>query len=373
MHYTLHLTNECNLKCHYCYVHKQAKKQMTVKTARAAIDFAARNGKTTGISFFGGEPLLRKELIADVVDYAKKIDGRTFSFKITTNGTLLDEDFLKYCTDNRIMIAISVDGTKAAHDKHRIYKNGAGSYEKVKAAAELLLKYQPYACAMMVINPDTVGLYADGVQKLFDIGFAYYICSLNFDKAANWEEKHFDELKRQFDLLSRMYINWTRAEEKFYFSPFEVKMRSHIDGEQYCAQRCRLGQRQLSVDTDGRLYPCVQFVGDARYCIGDIRGGTDETKRRELFEQAERTGEECARCAINRRCNHNCGCLNKQATGSIDGISPVLCMHEQLALFAADKTAETLISEGNSLFLQKQYNDMYPLLSLIEDRSKIAR
>lgn len=373
MHYTLHLTNECNLRCHYCYVHKQARKQMTEKTARAAIDFAAQNGKPTGISFFGGEPLLKKELIADTVSYANSIEKCTFHFKITTNGTLLDEDFLRYCTDNRIMIAISLDGTQAAHDTHRIFENGTGSYEKVEAAAKLLLTYQPYACAMMVINPDTVQHYADGVQKLFDIGFVYYICSLNFEKDVVWEEKHFEELKHQFDLLSQMYIDWTRAEEKFYFSPFEVKMRSHIDGEKYCTQRCQLGQRQLSVDTDGRLYPCVQFVGEERYCVGDVWNGIDEERRQALFEQAEQTGGECSHCAIKQRCNHHCGCLNKQATGRIDGISPVLCMHEQLALFAADKTAETLISEGNSLFLHKQYNDMYPLISLIEDKSNTGR
>ncbi len=345
---------------------------MTAKTARAAIDFAARDGKSTGISFFGGEPLLKKELVTDTVAYAKKIDNCTFHFKITTNGTLLDEDFLCYCTDNRIMIALSLDGTQEAHDAHRIFKNGEGSYKKVEAAAKMLLKFQPYACAMMVINPDTVQHYADGVQKLFDIGFEYYICSLNYERAANWEEEHFEELKRQFDLLSKMYINWTRAEKKFYFSPFEVKMRSHIDGEKYCTQRCQLGQRQLSVDTDGRLYPCVQFVGEERYCVGDVWNGIDEKRRQQLFEQTERTCKECMHCVIKQRCNHNCGCLNKQATGRIDGISTVLCAHERLALFAADKTAEILMSEGNSLFMHKQYNDMYPLISLIEDKSKAA-
>lgn len=39
-----------------------------------------------------------------------------FHFKITTNGTLLDREFLDYSKKNRILIALSHDGTKKAHD-----------------------------------------------------------------------------------------------------------------------------------------------------------------------------------------------------------------------------------------------------------------
>lgn len=370
MHYTLHITNRCNLRCHYCYVHKQKPKQMSAKTARAAVDFAAQSGGRAGLSFFGGEPLLCKELIADTVAYAKNKDKAQFQFKITTNGTLLDAAFLDYCAENRIMVALSIDGTQKAHDAHRVYEDDRGCYAQVKAAAKLLLDYQPYACAMMVINPDTVSSYAQGVQALHDLGFTYYVCTLNYERDAGWTDAHMDELEHQFALLSSMYIDWTCQEKKFYFSPFEVKMRSHIDGERYCMQRCRLGQRQLSVDTDGKLYPCVQFVGEEQHCIGDIWQGIDEKRRQSLFDIAERVAKPCAQCAIKHRCNHNCGCLNKQATGRIDGISPVLCAHERMALAAADKTAETLIAKGSRLFLHKQYNDIYPLISLIEDKAR---
>jgi uncharacterized protein len=372
MHYTLHLTNGCNLRCHYCYVHKQEQKDMSWDTARAAVDYAACKGGRVGLSFFGGEPLLKKELIKDIVEYAKEAGQRSgciFHFKITTNGTLLDEAFLDFCTKDNIMIALSIDGTEEAHNAHRILKDGGGSYAPVEKAAKLLLKYQPYACAMMVVNPDTVGMYADGVKNLFDLGFRYFICSLNYERQAAWTDEHMEELERQFDKLSDMYIKWTLDEEKFYFSPFEVKIRSYIDGDDYCEQRCQLALRQLSVDTDGRLYPCVQFAGEEWYCVGDVFVGIDDSKRKALYKLAEQTKGACADCAISKRCNHHCGCLNKQATGDINGISPVLCAHERLALAAADRTANALYESGSSLFLQKQYNDMYPLISLIEDRA----
>lgn len=372
MHITLHLTNACNLCCHYCYVHKQQRKDMSLETAKAALEFAGRDGGSVGVSFFGGEPLLKKELIKDIVTYGREIEPRlgcSFHFKITTNGTLFDEPVAKLCSEQRISAAISLDGTRQAHDTHRLYKDGAGSFGAAAKAAKLLLAYQPYACAMMVVNPDTVHLYADGVQNLSDMGFQYFICSLNFEREAEWTDEHMDELERQFDRLSDMYIRWTLDEKKFYFSPFEVKMRSHIDGERYCEQRCQLGMKQLSVDMSGTLYPCVQFVGETDYAIGNVFSGIDEAKRHALYLRSEQTTDVCADCAIQQRCNHHCGCLNKQATGDLDGVSPVLCAHERLALAAADRTAETLYQKGSSLFLQKQYNDMFPLVSLIEDKS----
>jgi uncharacterized protein len=113
---------------------------MTLDIAKAAVDHAALKGGKVGLSFFGGEPLLKKELIKDTVAYAKNVEEKSetiFHFKVTTNGMLLDEDFLKFCTDNSMMAALSIDGTKAAHNAHRISRDGQGSYNSVEKAAKL--------------------------------------------------------------------------------------------------------------------------------------------------------------------------------------------------------------------------------------------
>lgn len=50
---------------------------------------------------------------------------------------------------------------------------------------------------------------------------------------------------------------WTKGGRKFYLSPFEVKLLSHINQYCYRKERCELAQRQISVDPEGNLYPCV--------------------------------------------------------------------------------------------------------------------
>lgn len=368
MHLTLHLTDACNLSCRYCYV-KQDSHFMSPETAKAAVDLAASLGKRCGIAFFGGEPLLCRDLIEETVEYGeslKKAGKGDFYYKITTNGILLDESFLEFSRKHEIFIALSHDGIQAAQDQNRIFPDGSGTFGLLEEKAKMLLAFRPYAPVMMTVAPNAVSHYAEGIKYLFDLGFRYLICTLDYSGA--WTEAALRELEKQYRLLAKWYREATLAEEKFYFSPFEVKISSWIHKSHYRAERCELGKKQISAAPDGTLYPCVQFVGDARYSIGSVFLGIDEARRRELYLLNETEREPCSLCALKNRCSHTCACLNMQATGDLRTVSPVLCAHERMVLPIADRLAEDLYKRRSALFLQKQYNDMFPLLSLTEDR-----
>ena len=371
MHYTLHMTNRCNLRCDYCYV-DHGENDMSVETARAAVDLAGREANRAGIIFFGGEPLLRRALIYDTVAYArsreKQEGGCRYFFKITTNGLLLDDEFLDFACRENMFIALSLDGVREAHDMHRRDAQGRGCYERVVGAARRLLERKPYSPVLMTVRPDTLPYFAAGVEALFGLDFAYVIASLDY--SADWSDEHLPELERQYELLASLYERKTLNEDKFYFSPFEVKISSHVNSRTFCRERCELGLRQLSVGPEGGLYPCVQFVGDPAFRLGDVRQGVDEAARQALYLHNEEEKPGCDVCGIRARCNHYCACLNRQATGSIDKISPMLCAHERIVLPIADKLAERLYTRGSALFIQKQYNEFYPLASLAEDERK---
>jgi uncharacterized protein len=196
------------------------------------------------------------------------------------------------------------------------------------------------------------------------------IVSLNY--AGLWREAELEELARQFEQLGDLYLEWTRHGRKFYLSPFEVKLASHIQGEDVCKEHCELGIRQISVDPQGYLYPCVQFTAagpQSLWCIGDVISGIDEAKRNRLRDESQVEKEPCRQCSIRHRCHNTCGCLNWQTTGSISKISPVLCRYERMLIPIADRIGETLYREQNLLFLNKHYNPAYAMLSLMEDQS----
>jgi uncharacterized protein len=350
---------------------KQSPQTMTPEITHAAIALAAKSMKNCGIIFFGGEPLLFRDLILDAVAYGEAIDKdrqNRFHYKVTTNGLLLDDEFLRYSLEHEVFIALSFDGVRAAHDANRITHSGESTYEITKQHALDLLSSRPYAPVLMTVSPNTVKYYAASVEHLYSLGFKYLICSIDY--AGAWDDKTLTELKRQYKKLAVFYKEKTLKEEKFYLSPFEVKLSSHIHGDTYCAERCELGKKQISVAPDGKLYPCVQFTSDLQYSIGDVWNGIDEEKRRSLYLLNEKEKAECVDCAVQGRCNHHCACLNKQATGNFRTASPVLCAHERMLLPIVDALAEELYKKRCAIFIQKQYNDMFPLLSLAEDKLK---
>lgn len=379
MNVTLHLTTGCNLKCTYCFEGNHAyRDDMTTEVARAAVDFALKEGgESPGIVFFGGEPLLKRDLIVDTIGYAKAASAKSGAiphFKITTNGVLLDDAFLEVCQREDVAISLSFDGIEPAQNRHRLNVAGQGTFERVADRAKALLKYRPYSPAIIVTTPETVQWAHAGVKYLFELGFHYVIFQVNY--AGAWTDEKLAELERQYRLMAELYVEKTRREEKFYLSPFDIKIATHIRGSDARGLLCRLGIRQVSVSPDGKLFPCVQFVphGDGKrddaYALGDVWRGVDETARAACFHETEKEEPECSSCGIRDRCNRHCGCLNLQTSGVLGTPDSVLCEHERMVTPISDWIGETLWRERAPMFVQKHYNKGFAILSLIEDRAR---
>jgi uncharacterized protein len=343
---------------------------MSREVAFAAIKLGMENKKASGLLFYGGEPLLDKELIYNIVDYSEKIKketGHNFYFKMTTNGTLLDEEFLKFSRKINMPIGFSHDGP--AQDDCRRLKNGDGTFSLLEEKIPLLLKYQPYATAMSVMDPSTVHKAASTVKFLFDKGFRYITMSLNYSKTALWTKKHLTILKGEYKKMAQMYIKWTKAEEKFYLSPFEMKILSHLKGDKYNEDRRRMNKEQPSVAPDGKIYSGSRYVGQSAFEIGDVFSGIDSEKHKTINNLGGIPYTPCKGCALITRCNYAFDNLCCVAGEIVSEVSPVQCAHERLITPIADKVAEKLYRERNALFIHKHYNELYPVVSLVEDKT----
>ena len=115
---TLALTEQCNLRCKYCgympkYLdHDYHLKEMPKDVAFKAIDFLMKNSQESdvcNIGFYGGEPLLRLNLIKECIAYVKeRYPFRQPTYNITTNATLLDDKVAAFLVENDIKITISL-------------------------------------------------------------------------------------------------------------------------------------------------------------------------------------------------------------------------------------------------------------------------
>jgi len=341
---------------------------MSREVAFAAVELGMKGADTSGILFYGGEPLLERELIYDVVDYTKSIKkktGHTFYYKITTNGVLLDEEFLKFANDANMVIAVSCDGP--AQDNCRHFHDGSGSLAILEKKIPLLLAYQPYAMGLSVIDPSTVDKASKIVKYLYRKGFKYIHMGVNYSNDAPWTKENLSVLESEYKKIADMYIRWTRAEEKFYFSSFDMKIISHLKGEKYNSDRAKMNMNQPSIAPDGKIYPMTKHIGNPAFLIGDVFTGIDAKKHKSIYERGAIPAKPCRKCAIKSRCNYAYDNLGSNGLAIVDDVSPIQCAHERLITPIADYVAQTLFKEENAMFVQKHYNNLYPVMSLLED------
>jgi len=369
MHITLHITTGCNLFCKYCYSPPEKRFDMSKETAFKSIDYIAKNCPTnTGIIFFGGEPLLQKELIQETIAYAET-KSDYYHYKVTTNGLLLDEAFMQYAHSANLQVSISIDGNEQAHNTFRQFPDGQPTFHILQEKIQLLLKYQPYSKVLMTVTPQTVSHYSDSIAYLVKCGFKYIIVSLNY--AGNWTDNSLKELKKQYNTISKLYEKLILEEKKVYFSPFEMKLASHIRQSNFECYQCHLAQKQIAIAHDGKIYPCVQFVKDGisntDYAIGTVFDGIDVARQKQLYADSKQPDANCIDCGYNPRCNNKCSCLSWQLTGELNKVTPTLCETERILIPIVDRLGERLYKKNAAMFIQKHYNAVYPILSMLED------
>ncbi len=340
MNFTLHLTDNCNMNCSYC-IREKCPKDMSEEVLFKACDLAFSKGTRAGLCFFGGEPLLKKDLIYKALDYCEKKSEETgirFDCKMTTNGTLLDEEFLERAAKAKLGIGLSFDGK--AQDVCRIFANGKSTSSVVEEKAKLLLKYMPEASALATIAPQAVPYYAESVKYLHDLGFKNVSFVIAYGHKVNWTDRDLDALRIQLEETAAYLKELFLKNEKFYMSAIDSKIRDCIRGKNP-AERCHLGTRQMPVTPDGTLYPCTSFIGDEKYILGNVFEGINEEKVIELAKRSA-TPETCKECDLVKRCTNSCGCANRMNTGNENQVSPLQCTYERMLIEISDNLGEEL-------------------------------
>ncbi len=319
-------------------------------TALQAVDFAAeQSARNCGISFFGGEPLLKKDLIYKCVERANTHADKEFEYNITTNGLLLDDEFLRFACYNNFKIAMSHDGPMSR--VNRIYPNGGDCLDRLNEKLSLLLQYQPNTFIMATVAANTVQSAADSVISLYQMGVRRLNLAIDSRPNAGWNERDIDELGRQLEIIADFVLSQFIEGRNVFFNSFDEKIFS-ITRQKPC-HVCRLGKRKLYIDTDGAIYPCVQFVGVKEYKIGEVSGGIDEPARERVYWRSLKKPEFCVGCALESRCVNDCACLNFQQCGDMEEVSPVQCAYQRMLIAVADDLARRMMESDETRFIKR--------------------
>ncbi len=259
------LTHRCNLACHYCYAGEHHRRQMEDKVADRAVDLLYTDGADTAqLSFFGGEPFLRLDAMRRAVERARRRAGERGArlvLQCTTNGTVLDDEAIRFVRESGMRVTVSIDGVKEAHDLHRPRAGGGSSFEQCLRGLRALVAAGARPDALMVISPQTVPYVYRSVSWLWSEGIETVRANCVLD--ADWQGRDRDELREQLWAVASEMVARRQRGEAALFEPFAPALRRGraARGPALPARRER---QQVVVATEGNLYPCAPMVGEDR-------------------------------------------------------------------------------------------------------------
>jgi uncharacterized protein len=139
---SLHLivlpTEHCNFRCTYCYEDFAAGKMSPalVGGIKRLIDRWLDDLLGVGVSWFGGEPLLAKDIVFDVSEHtARRCAERgvtNLGGGFTTNGYLPNPAVMERLVNcGQRDFQIPLDGLGAVHDRSRPLRSGCGSFTRI--------------------------------------------------------------------------------------------------------------------------------------------------------------------------------------------------------------------------------------------------
>ncbi|MCR4943856.1 MAG: radical SAM protein [Clostridium sp.] len=277
----IHITSDCNLRCKYCFANCESGISISEEQIKKTIDaFLNLPNKNITIDFHGGEPLLAFKKIKKAVEYANKravIHDKNIRFVLQTNGTLLNDEKLKFIKENKIDIGLSFDGPKSIHDRNRFYPNQKGSFNEVMRAVKLLRKYD------MTVKTATVITNTDEMEEIFDFFVSNKIYRMKFMLCHNQGRGENCEKPDQIEFAKNHLKILDKAIEFNKLNGDKIKLTclapiiNNITtfGRNWSCMNspCGAGSQNIAVGEDGRILPCDYMFGckdEKKFILGNI-------------------------------------------------------------------------------------------------------
>jgi uncharacterized protein len=300
---------------------------MSLETAFRAIDHLARNSvrcDQVGITFYGGEPLLRFSTIKECVEYARRtVANKVITYSVTTNATLLTPEMAKYFANEGFGINVSIDGPEDIHDQYRKDSNGNGSFLKTLVGLRRVIEaYDDHkkVSLSMVYSPPFSEEKVNRIAQLWDV---YPWLPKDISISISYAER--SPVLNNASTQPRMDYSLLAWAKENYLGAYKKGEKAHIIASSLIERNlARLHQRPIFTEPLGkyhlngccipasrRLYVCVD--GTFFICeriglspeVGSVFNGVDLERVSSTYvdEYATRSLPTCAGCWALQLCS----------------------------------------------------------------------
>lgn len=355
------ITEDCNLRCTYCYQINKSHNKMTLEMGKKIVDCIFKDNykiekyysldNMTGIilEFIGGEPFLEINLIDQIMDYFveqaykyKSILAYTYRISFSSNGVLYNtpevQQFLKKWR-NKVSLAISLDGCRELHDACRIFPDGQGSYDIVVDSVKKELKINPNMNTKMTLSPDNFKYFLPAIKNLVKLGYKDIPCNYVFEKGWVLDDaiRGYKYIKETADYL----LTLENIPRISFFDKRCTTSMSKYNNSNWCGGTGLM----LAANYKGEFYPCIRYMESSLgtsvppYIIGNVEEGImnsedscNKVNCLACITRSSQSTQECMDCPINAFCSW-CSAYNYQEFGTPNKRATYICdMHKARVL-----------------------------------------
>jgi len=250
--------------------------------------------RNPSIAFYGGEPLLRIDLIKEIMN---RIEAEHYILQ--TNGLLLNKLPKEYAR-RFSSILVSLDGIKEVTDYHR-----GRVYDRVMENVKLLQKYYRNELVARMVATEKTDIFRD-VRHLLNLGFTHVHWQINAVWVPEDFWSDFPGWMRNYNLgISRLVNLWLESMQKgkvLGIVPFLGITTAILNGKSL-QPPCGSGKNSFAITTDGRVLACP-ICGDMDWNnLGDIWNG---------FKSNLSLLDPCNSCDVLDLCGGRCLFFNRE-------------------------------------------------------------
>ncbi|GIK83238.1 MAG: anaerobic sulfatase maturase AslB [Alphaproteobacteria bacterium] len=334
----------CNLRCRYCfYLEKEAL--FPPRTTRCMDDstleefvrqyIESQPGTQVDFAWQGGEPtLLGVEYFRKAVDLQRRYaNGRTIRNALQTNGTLLDDEWGAFLSDNDFLVGVSLDGPRALHDRSRIDPHGRGSWTATMRGVAVLRRHKVEFNTLTCVSRANAGEPLEVYRFLLDAGARHLqfipvverspataererglslgapsLAASCTARATNWSI----DGAGWGDFLIAIFDRWVRRDAgNVQVQQFDDALGRWLGLPGGVCVHSETCGRALAIEHDGSVYACDHYVYP-EYRLGNVR----ETGLPRLVDdprqiafglaKRDRLPDRCRSCPVRFACHGGC-------------------------------------------------------------------
>jgi uncharacterized protein len=313
---------DCNLDCAYCFYadrkgvprpgrgqdDRRQARRMSPEIQEALIRQVMTSGAPqVSFGWQGGEPtLMGLDFFRHAVDLERRFgrSGQIVGNGMQTNGLLLDDDWCDLFLEAPWLIGLSLDGPEHVHDHYRRNPAGIGTYARVRASAELMLRRGVEFNVLSVINDYSARFPREIYEHHKSIGgnFMQFIPCVEKDLADPSRAAPFSATAEAYgEFLCRVYDLW-KADFKDGKPTTSVRWFDSLlfTYAGLPAPECTLMPEcgvYVVIEHNGDVFACDFFVEDA-WKLGNVLEGSLP----EMLNSERQATFGARKCALPEQC-----------------------------------------------------------------------